>query len=207
MAYTVTFPQGTQTIFNQPTAPVGWTKVTTFGQGYSVNGAAIRISSGNAFSGDGLNFETVFSNVNLTGRINSPSTGLYTLSPTLTFTVMSDPTVLTEAQIPVHNHLRSPTAQPGYGVLPATNPTNVLSVFSATTYLMQPSLSPTQLGSYPTSYKRFTSITPYSTYPASSGPYASPGSHQHSMSVTLTPLPTPVNFAMKYIDCIIASKD
>jgi len=207
MAYTVTFPQGTRTVFNQATAPVGWTKVTTFGSDYSVNGAAIRISNGYVFSSNGLNFETVFSNANLTGDLSTPSTALGTASPTLTFTVNSDPTVLTEAQIPVHNHLRSPFAAPGYGVLPATDPTDARPVFTATVYLMQTSLNPTQLGSYPSSYKRYTSMTPYSTAPTTSGPYASPGSHQHLMSVTLTSLPTPVNFAMKYIDCIIASKD
>ena len=202
MAYTITFPQGTQTIFNQPTAPVGWTKVTTFGQGWGVNGAAIRIASGAVISADGPTFETVFSNANLTG-ILSPNT---TPGPTLTFPLNSNPTVLTEAQIPVHTHLRSPTAKTGYGVLPADTLYAVLPVFTATVYLMQPQAAPPS-GSYPTSYKRYTSITPYSTFPAFSGPYASPGSHQHSMSVTLTPLSTPVNFAMKYVDCIIASKD
>lgn len=203
MAYTVTFPQGTRTVFNQATAPVGWTKITTFGSGYSVNGAAIRIASGTVYSADGTTFETVFSNANLTG-ILSPNT---TPGPTLTFPLNSNPTVLTEAQIPVHNHLRSPTGPPGYGVLPATSPTQVRQVFTTTVVMAKTSLPPYQLGSYPTSYKRYTSITPYSTFPAFSGPYASPGSHQHSMSVTLTPLSTPVNFAMKYVDCIIASKD
>jgi hypothetical protein len=79
------FPSGTTTIFQQNTAPTGWTKVLTF------NDVGIRVVNGNVNTVTGATaFSTVFSQT---------STGN---------------TVLTTAQIPSHLHsLTDPTHQHG----------------------------------------------------------------------------------------------
>ena len=71
------FPAGTKCTFNQTTAPLGWTKLTT------ANDAALRVVSGTVGSGGVDNFTTVFG----TGKV-------------------TDGHVLTVAQMPAHTHLQ-----------------------------------------------------------------------------------------------------
>ncbi len=73
------FPSGTKLLFNQTTAPTGWTKDTTH------DNKALRVVSGTAGSGGSVAFTTAFS---------SSSVGA---------------TTLTEAQLPSHNHSFSGT--------------------------------------------------------------------------------------------------
>jgi len=69
------FPAGTVMLFQQTSAPTGWTKVTTH------NDKALRVVSGTAGSGGGDAFSTVFN----TGKV-------------------SDSHILTIAEIPSHDH-------------------------------------------------------------------------------------------------------
>jgi microcystin-dependent protein len=68
------FPSGTKMVFQQTTAPVGWTKDTTH------DNKALRVVTGTAGSGGSVNFTTAFGSQNVGA------------------------TTLTTAQIPVHSH-------------------------------------------------------------------------------------------------------
>jgi hypothetical protein len=73
-------PVGTRMLFQQTSAPTGWTKITTN------NDAALRVVSGTASSGGVTDFSTIFS---ITGPLSSA-------------------TILSTAQIPNHSHSLSP---------------------------------------------------------------------------------------------------
>lgn len=74
-----TFPTGTKMLFIQTAAPTGWTKDTTH------NNKALRVVSGAAGSGGTVAFTTAFASTAVAGSVGS--------------------TVLTEAQMPSHNHV------------------------------------------------------------------------------------------------------
>lgn len=69
------FPTGTAMLFQQTTAPTGWTKVTTY------NDYALRIVSGTASTGGSVGFTTAFSSQNVGA------------------------TTLSTSQIPAHSHV------------------------------------------------------------------------------------------------------
>lgn len=77
------FPTGTLMLFQQTTAPTGWTKQTTH------NDKALRVVSGTASSGGTSSFTTVFANQTPTINTSSLSVAATTLSTT---------------QIPSHTH-------------------------------------------------------------------------------------------------------
>jgi microcystin-dependent protein len=89
------FPTGTRLLFQQTTAPIGWTKVTDS----VVNNKALRVVTGTAGGGGTQNFTTAFA----TGRATT-SAGDH--SHTIT---VSNHT-LTTAQIPSHTHTFSATS-------------------------------------------------------------------------------------------------
>ena len=73
------FPAGTRMLFQQSSAPPGWTKVT------DNDNAALRVVSGSAGSGGGINFTTAFNAARATtGTVGGTS--------------------LTTAQLPAHSH-------------------------------------------------------------------------------------------------------
>lgn len=72
------FPSGTRLLFQQTTAPTGWTKITTF------NNAALRVVSGSAGSGGSVAFTTAFASQPVSGTVGN--------------------TTLTIDQIPNHSH-------------------------------------------------------------------------------------------------------
>jgi hypothetical protein len=76
------FPSGTRMLFQQTTAPVGWTKVTTH------NNKALRLVNGTVGSGGTQPFTTAFANKAVNGSV-SGSVANHTL---------------TLSQIPSHNH-------------------------------------------------------------------------------------------------------
>ena len=98
------FPSGTKMLFNQTSAPTGWTKLT------SHNNKALRVVSGSATSGGSVNFTTAFSN---------RSTNSVATSGTV------NDTTLSLAQIPSHSHdFARPTTR-GYDVGSAPQNYNV----------------------------------------------------------------------------------
>ena len=78
----VSFASGTLMLFQQTSAPTGWTKQTTH------NDKALRVVSGTVGSGGSSAFTTAFGTPTVTGTI-AGSTGAHTL---------------TTAQMPSHNH-------------------------------------------------------------------------------------------------------
>lgn len=80
-------PSGTLMLFQQTTAPTGWTKQTTH------NDKALRVVSGTASSGGTTAFSSVMTSRTPTGTISGSNSG----------GSVSD-TTLTEAQIPSHIH-------------------------------------------------------------------------------------------------------
>jgi hypothetical protein len=68
------FPAGTAMLFQQTSAPTGWTKVTTY------NDYALRIVSGTASTGGSTAFTTVFTNQTPTINVSGLSAGATTLS-------------------------------------------------------------------------------------------------------------------------------
>jgi hypothetical protein len=87
------FPTGTRMLFQQTSAPTGWTKDTT------INNRALRVVSGAVGSGGSIDFDVAFASRGFSGS---------TSSETVTGTVGSH--ALTTAQIPSHTHY---VASPG----------------------------------------------------------------------------------------------
>lgn len=71
------FPSGTKMLFQQTSAPTGWTKVTTH------NDKALRVTSGTVSTGGSVAFETAFASQTPAGTI-SGSTGSATVSLNVT---------------------------------------------------------------------------------------------------------------------------
>lgn len=79
-----TFSTGTRLIFQQTTAPVGWTKESSS----TYNNAALRFVTGSASTGGSVDFTTAFASQTPTGTVGN--------------------TTLTLAQIPAHTHDANP---------------------------------------------------------------------------------------------------
>ena len=77
------FPAGTRMVFQQTSAPTGWTKDTTA----AINNSALRFVTGTAGSGGSVAFTTAFASQAVTGTNG-----------------VSGSTTLTTAQMPSHNH-------------------------------------------------------------------------------------------------------
>lgn len=112
IASTDTFPTGTSMIFQQTSAPTGWTKQVTH------NDKAVRIVSGSAGSGGSLGFTTAFSS-------------------TRTVVGTTNGTAITIAQMPPHSHdttlpMGTDTGSPGDKVLAGKN-SGGSRVFTSTT--------------------------------------------------------------------------
>jgi len=78
------FPSGTALLFQQTTAPTGWTKSTTH------NDKALRVVSGSASSGGSVAFTTAFASQAVAGTVGT-----------------SGATTLSTAQIPAHTHTKT----------------------------------------------------------------------------------------------------
>ena len=108
------FPAGTLMLFQQTTAPTGWTKQTTH------DNKALRVVSGTAGSGGTSAFTTVFTNQtpSFTGSNGTLAVGAGTLGVSIgTLSVAA--TTLSTTQIPSHSHTRiaanvTCAGQPGF---------------------------------------------------------------------------------------------
>jgi hypothetical protein len=81
------FPTGTRMLFQQTSAPTGWTKDTT------INNRALRVVSGSVGSGGSIDFDVAFASRGFSGTTSSAA---------VTGVVGSH--ALTAAQIPSHSH-------------------------------------------------------------------------------------------------------
>jgi hypothetical protein len=179
-------PSGTRMVFHQTAAPVGWTKDTT------LNNRALRIVSGAAGSGGTVDFTTAFASrtptgtVSTTGSTTAAGTVSTTGSTTASGTVGS--TTLTIDQIPSHTHT---AARNGGGYVDYDDGAG-LSVGDGTSGATGGSQGHTHgfTGSS-------ASISATSTFSGSSA----------SISATSTFTGAEMDFAVKYTDVIIASRD
>jgi hypothetical protein len=155
------FPSGTLMLFQQTSAPTGWTKQSTH------DNKSLRVVTGAASSGGTSTFTSVFASRTPSGSVSGSNSG----------GSVSD-TTLTTAQIPSHSH----------------------------SLLYRTSNGPDDYQNYwiPTS-NQFTTNATDSTYPTGGG-----GSHNHGFTN-----PTwsgsfsgsAMDFAVQYVDLIIAAKD
>jgi hypothetical protein len=99
-----TIPSGTRMLFQQTSAPTGWTKDTT------INNRALRVVNGSVGSGGSIDFDVAFASRGFSGS---------TSSETVTGTVGSH--ALTTAQIPSHSHYVASGGGGTAGALSGTN--------------------------------------------------------------------------------------
>ena len=106
------FPSGTKMLFQQTSAPTGWTKVTS-----GVNGRALRVTSGTAGSGGNVGFTSAFADRSLSANAGnatqggniSVSVGNATQGGNVNISSVStsgnvNSHTLTTSQIPSHSH-------------------------------------------------------------------------------------------------------
>lgn len=175
------FASGTKMLFVQTTAPTGWTKDTTN------NDKALRVVSGTASTGGSASFSSVFTSQTPSGTV-AVSVGAGTLGVN-TSGLSAGATTLSTSQIPSHNHedpMGSENLGLGWG-------------YGVTSSSWRPGMNP-------------------NTYPRPlTSPTGGGGSHSHTVSGTATITGTPtgsgtftgtaMNFAVQYVDVIIATKD
>lgn len=91
----VPFASGTRILFQQTTAPVGWTKDVTH------NNKAMRVVSGTVGSGGSVAFTTAFASQAVSGSIGSTTATNQAMNVTGTV----NNTTLTTEQMPSHSHV------------------------------------------------------------------------------------------------------
>jgi len=121
------FPAGTRTIFNQTTAPTGWTKDVSF------DNAALRVVSGAASSGGTENFTDVFTQ--------------HTFSSVPFGSAALGATTLAWPQIAPHGHIHSgPTATRRAATSVASTPGTVPAPAPTVARLNPPTVTTSSLG-------------------------------------------------------------
>lgn len=187
------FASGTRLLFQQTSAPTGWTKDT------SQNDKALRVVSGSASTGGTTAFSSVFTSRTPAGTIGSTtSTGSVgsttdtgTVGSTVDTGIVGD-TTLTIAQIPAHTHTIS-------GTLISGTQGN-LSTASTT---RQVSTGTTSSAGGGGSHTHSLSMNAHSHSLAMNAHSHSLSMNAHSHSFSGTAM----DFAVQYVDVIIAQKD
>jgi microcystin-dependent protein len=173
------FASGTVMLFAQTAAPTGWTKSTTH------DNKALRVVSGTASSGGTTAFTSVFASRTPAGTIaNTTSTGTIA-NTTSTGTVGS--TTLTQSQMPSHTHtpLSFTTYSANFGT-----PRSALATSSTNSTTIQTTGATGGGGSHDHSLTM--------------------NAHNHSLTMNAhnhTFTGTALDFAVQYVDVILASKD
>lgn len=179
------FASGTRLLFQQTTAPTGWTRVSSFPDNSIIKAQTGTVST---YSG-GSPFTTVFSAKSVAGT--------FTVSPA-TLPTTSGAHAITVPEMPSHSHLSGVRADGTVPFYPAMGgPTNVVSVPNP--------LAPTgsALNTGPTN----AGLTYNSSLTGSGSPHTHtvPSQpHNHSAPFTGGPIN---NFDIKYLDIIVAEKD
>jgi hypothetical protein len=176
------FAAGTALVFQQTSAPTGWTKVT------ANDNAALRVVSGVAGTGGSVNFTTAFASQAVSGTVGS-----YTL---------------TTADIPSHNH--SISGSGSTGAMSANNTHSHSGTADLVTSFPQGASNTN--GAVSAANTNGTQIfistntvdlnhTHTFSFSGTSGSTGSGGGHSHSFTGTA------INLAVKYVDVIVATKD
>ena len=174
------FPSGTKMLFQQTSAPTGWTKVTS-----SVDNRALRVVSGSAGSGGSVAFTTAFASQSVSGSVANTTAGgsISTNNTTAGGSVSSH--TLSTSQIPSHSH-SLPRGDQNWG-----NGNSGHNTIWGSSYIA--STGSTGGGG---SHNHGFSGSAHSHSGSFSG-----SAHNHSFSGTS------INLAVQYIDVIVASKD
>ena len=201
------FPSGTKMLFQQTSAPTGWTKVTS-----GVDNKALRVVSGSVGSGGSNAFSNTFASRGITanaanqtqgGNIsiaNQTQGGNVSIANATTGGTVNNHT-LTVAEMPSHNHLLDPhrgayASYSGTGSIARSNTHNSVSL----------AVNVQNTGGGGSHSHGFTggSHNHNATFSGSSHNHNatfSGSAHNHSISVTN------LDLAVQYLDVIIASKD
>jgi hypothetical protein len=185
------FPSGTKMLFQQTTAPTGWTKDT------SHDNKALRVVSGTAGSGGSVAFTTAFASQAVSGSIaNTTATG----------TVGN--TTLTTAQIPSHTHT--------FGTSTASLTGAFGNVFTgqggpSASGIVSASILANNTGGGGTTQQRWNfSINASHSHSGTTDGTGGGGSHTHSFTGDAhnhSFTGTAIDLAVQYVDIIIATKD
>lgn len=181
------FPAGTALLFNQTSAPTGWTKVTTN------DNAALRVVSGTVGSGGSAAFTTAFASQTPSGSVG---TSISAVSGSVGVSLSGGGSVssytLATSDIPSHNHQTVPNGASGslqWGSGPTIAGLNASAYASGT-------------GAYSSSTGGGGSHSHGFTNPSYSGSFTfSSGTASSSFTGTA------INLAVKYVDVIIATKN
>jgi|694.fasta_scaffold40066_8 hypothetical protein len=186
---TQTFPSGTLMLFQQTAAPTGWTKQTTH------NNKALRVVSGTASSGGTTAFTTVFASRTPAGTVSGTNSGgsvTGSVSGSNSGGSVSN-TTLVESQIPSHTHSYT-----------ASNNNNENRVSSP----KAGNVAPVNTGTFGANTAAAGGGGAHShgfTNPSWSGTWTQGVFTNPSWSGSFSG--TALDFAVQYVDLIIASKD
>lgn len=185
------FPSGTRMLFQQTSAPTGWTKDV------SQNDKALRIVSGSVTTGGTTAFSTVFASRTPAGTVgNTIATGSIS-STTSTGTVGS--TALDVTQIPSHQHLVTTKAS-GSATLSNTSTVDYTANYSTNNnYILTGNPNPADSG-----------LSSATGSGATHTHSLTMNSHSHTLTMDThnhTFTGTALDFAVQYVDVIIAQKD
>ena len=195
------FPSGTRMLFQQTSAPTGWTKDTS-----DTNNRALRVVAGSAGSGGSVAFTTAFASQSVGGSIANTSAGGSIANATAGGSISNTSAggtvgnhTLSTSQIPGHTHeMRQLAAGIGCGpnipqagiVGTAACNTNSTSAFTFST------------GGGGSHNHSFSGSAHNHSFSGSAHNHSFTGSaHNHSFSGTA------INLAVQYLDVIIASKN
>jgi hypothetical protein len=172
------FPSGTVLLFQQTNAPTGWTKLTTH------NNKALRVVSGAAGSGGTSDFTTVFTSRTPTGSVSvSGSIGSTTTTGSVSVSGSVGYTTLSTSQMPSHSHY---SYDVGYGGGLSSG-----ADFNGSVYTASSSAGGGQSHNH-------------DFY--GSGSFSG-NSHSHSFSGSGSFTGSAMDFAVQYVDIILASKN
>jgi len=172
-----TFASGTKMLFQQSSAPVSWTKITTN------NDKALRVVSGSVSTGGSVAFSTAFASQTPAGTVSTSVSG----------TVGG--TSLSEAQLPAHRHFI------------AANVTNNSATFLSASNQAKRG-GHTELTTNNSEDYHLGGVSTDATVGRTSS-VGSGQSHTHSFSGSgsSTFSGSAMNFAVQYVDVIVAQKD
>lgn len=185
------FPSGTRLLFQQTSAPTGWTKDTTH------NNKALRIVSGAVGSGGTVAFDVAFASKAVAGSISSVAAAGSISNTTATGSLDSvaadgnvGNTTLTVSQMPAHNHnfLTSGSGSSNITVSSGGTTTNNTLILDK--------------GGSSSHTHGFTGIAHTHTFTGSAHTHTFTGTaHSHTFTGTA------IDLDVQYVDTIIASKN
>jgi hypothetical protein len=186
------FVSGTLMLFQQTSAPTGWTKQTTH------DNKALRVVSGSASSGGSVAFTTAFASQGVAGTVstsvnNTTATNQNTTAGGSVGTggLSAGATTLTTSQIPSHTHSIIGSNSGG---------TDNGGYFQERTVLERTYATGAQGGGASHSH----SISGSATFTGTAHSHTQ-DAHNHTASSSFSG--TAINLAVSYVDLIIASKD